>query len=504
VSSEIEALPETLLPYQQALLAATRAHDVVVVEKSRRIGATWAIGADAVLRAAAERKAGGSDVFYVGYNLDMTREFVETCAMWARAFVRAAVEVEEFLFRDTPERDIQAFRVRFASGYEIVALPSRPRSLRGKQGYVIIDEGAFHDDLGEMLKAALALLIWGGGLLVISTHDGVDNAFNQLIDECRAGKKPYHVLRTTFEDAVADGLFRRVCLTTGREWSPEAEREWVEYIRRFYGDDAAEELDCIPSEGGGKYLPRALLEARTAPAPVLRWTLPDNFVDASEETRVATCREWLEEHVAPVLAGLPTHCRSFLGEDFGRSGDLTCLWPLLVDPQLVRHTPLVIELRNVPFQQQQQVVDYLCERLPRFAGAAFDARGNGQYLAEVTRQRWGSEMISEVMLTEGWYREHMPPMKAALEDGTLWIVADASVIDDFRVLEMVGGVARVARHTRDRDGQQRHGDSAIACALAYCASRTIDAGPITYAVAGRRTSVDVYRGDWDLLRPPKY
>ena len=28
----------------------------------------------------------------------------------------------------------------------------RPRSLRGKQGYVIVDEAAFHDDLAELLR----------------------------------------------------------------------------------------------------------------------------------------------------------------------------------------------------------------------------------------------------------------------------------------------------------------------------------------------------------------
>ena len=32
----------------------------------------------------------------------------------------------------------------------------------GQQGFVLIDEAAFHDDLGEVLKAAFALLIWGG------------------------------------------------------------------------------------------------------------------------------------------------------------------------------------------------------------------------------------------------------------------------------------------------------------------------------------------------------
>ena len=59
--------------------------------------------------------------------------------------------VGEFLFADenpaTPgeTRDIKAFRIDFASGYSIVALSSRPRSLRGMQGKVRIDEAAFEE-----------------------------------------------------------------------------------------------------------------------------------------------------------------------------------------------------------------------------------------------------------------------------------------------------------------------------------------------------------------------
>ena len=96
--------------------------------------------------------------------------------------------MEEFLFDDgDPDKQIKAFRIKFACGFQIIALPSRPRSLRGMQGFVIIDEAAFHEDLKELMKAAIALLIWGGRVLVISTHNGEDNYFNQLVKEARAG-----------------------------------------------------------------------------------------------------------------------------------------------------------------------------------------------------------------------------------------------------------------------------------------------------------------------------
>jgi phage FluMu gp28-like protein len=469
--------PDIFLQYQKDLFEATANNQVVVVEKSRRIGATWGIGAEAVLTAASEKKSGGQDVLYIGYNLDMTREFIDCCANWAKAFSQAASEVSEFLFKEQDEkgaeRAIQAFRIRFLSGFEIVALCSRPRSLRGRQGYVILDEFAFHDEPTELLKAAFALLIWGGKVLVISTHDGTDNPFNELIQECRAGKRPYKVLRITFDDAIRDGLYRRVCLVRGIEWTAEGEQKWRDEIVRIYGDSAEEELHCVPRAGGGKYFSRVLLESRSAPAPVVRWTCDDKFVDVGDHARSLECGAWCNETLGPLLSSLSgTH--SYLGEDFGRSGDLTALWPLILEADLSRSTPFVVELRNVPFREQEQILCFICDRLPKFSGAALDARGNGQYLAERARQRYGPDTIAQVMLSENWYREHMPKLKSALEDGKFSIPANSDIVDDFRTIEVVKGVPRVVERTGSAD-EKRHGDTAIAAVLAMFASSTLEA-----------------------------
>src|SRR5438045_1394797 len=52
-----------------------------------RVGITWAEAPDAALSAAA---TAGMDTWYLGYNRDMAREFVETAAAWARQFNKAA------------------------------------------------------------------------------------------------------------------------------------------------------------------------------------------------------------------------------------------------------------------------------------------------------------------------------------------------------------------------------------------------------------------------------
>lgn len=470
-------LPDVLLEHQKELLAATAEHRLVVTDKSRRVGATWGVGADAVLTAGSARNEGGMDVLYIGYNLDMAREFIDCCGMWAKAFMPACSEVSEFLFTEEgekgAEKSIKAFRITFASGFEIVALSSKPRSLRGRQGYVIIDEYAFHDDPGELLKAAMALLIWGGKVLVISTHNGVDNPFNELIQEIRAGKRPGKVVRVTFDDALENGLYQRVCLKTGETWTAEAEAKWRAEIYKSYGSGADEELRCIPSQGSGAYLPRTLIVARMhLHIPVIRYKSPAGFVDWPADLRKAEIDEFGTEKLLPLLKALDPTLRSCFGQDFGRSGDLSVIHPLQLRSNLSLITPFLLELRDVPFESQRQIIVFMRKHLPRFFHAAFDATGNGAAHAEAARQEFGVSLVSEIKLSETWYMLNMPKLKAAFEDGSFELPQDDDVLTDYRAIKMTRGIAKVPVDARSQgaDGHERHGDTAIAGALAIYAS----------------------------------
>lgn len=484
-----DAPPPVLLPYQQAWIADDS--QLKVSEKSRRTGLTWAEAADNVLIAASSKSAGGQNVYYIGYNQDMAIEYIEACSMWARAFNHAASAVEEGLWEDGgDDKHIKTFTIRFPdSGHRIVALSSRPANLRGKQGVVVIDEAAFHDQLEELLKAALALLIWGGKVRVISTHNGEQNPFNQLITDIRAGRRKGSVQRITFREAVRQGLYQRVCLRLGQDWTPEAEAEWIKSVYEFYGDAAEEELDVVPAEGTGNWLPRTLIEARMVERPVLRLRKDDDFKHWHAPAREAEIRDWCELHLKPLLVTLPADLWIALGEDFGRSVDLTVIIPLVIGPDLVRRAPFVVELANMPFEQQRQVLFYICDRLPRFQAAKLDATGNGAYLAEVAAQQYGARRVEEVKLSEGWYRENMPPLKAAFEAGAIELPRDSLLVDDLLAVKKVQGVAMVPRNSRQHG---RHGDAAIALALAYAASRA-DPAPIEYTPAPAK------RSRWDDL-----
>ncbi len=159
------------------------------------------------------------------------------------------------------------------------------------------------------------------------------------------------------------------------------------------------------------------------------------------------------------------------------------LLPLAIQTNLVCRAPFVLELRNIPFAQQRQILWHVIERLPRKRAGKMDARGNGQQIAEETVEHFGS-WIEAVMLTEPWYRENMPAFKAAFEDATIELPRDREIRDDIRALKIIRGVARVPEHTKADDGKKRHGDAAIAGALAIAASR---AEPEFYGYEGAST-----------------
>lgn len=70
------------------------------------------------------------------------------------------------------------------------------------------------------------------------------------------------------------------------------------------------------------------------------------------------------------------------------------------------------------------------------------------------------------MISESWYRETMPKLKSRIEDKTVVLPKNADVLADLRSLRVVKGVARVP-DVRGKDATgKRHGDAAVALAMA--------------------------------------
>lgn len=485
--------PPVFLCYQRKVCRDRS--EVRIIEKSRRIGLSWALAGDAVLEAARSR---GCDQFYVGYNKEMAEQFIKDCGLFVEGFHIIATQAEEAFFDDVDDdgkllRRILMFVIRFSSGHRIHALSSRPENLRSKQGHLIVDEAAFHRDLPSLIKAGMAFTMWGRGgrVTVVSTHNGVDNPFAMLIEETRAGKHPFSLHRITLKQALRDGLFRRMCLVNGVPWTKEGERAWEAKIRAQYGEDGPEELDCVPCRSGGTYLPRGLLEECTADVPLVRVRLKDEFAQRPDEYRAAWAKQWCEQTLAPLLRQLSHQRAHSFGQDFGRVSDLSVLAPMEIGQDLRRRVPFLVELRNVPYMEQAYIAQYVLDRLPMWRRALFDATGNGAFLGERMVQKFCAvpssasktkdddtpPRVEKLTLSEKWYGEHMPKVKDGFERGLIVIPRDADVVQDFQAFRVIDGIPKLPKHKQkqidtDKGGPKvtRHGDAGVAISLAYIAS----------------------------------
>lgn len=486
-------IPANFNPLSEGVLMAHQAAwlrldaQIKLCDKGRRTGITFAEALDSVITAASRKSAGGMDTFYIGDTKEKGLEFIGYCAKFSRVIAEAQAsgvsEIEEFLFDDQDEhgntRQINAYRIRYASGFKIVALSSNPANIRGLQGKVIIDEAAFHRDVSSVLDAATALLIWGGRIVIISTHNGKANPFNQMATDIREGRygTDAATMRITFDDAVANGLYERVCFMKGEAPTAEGKKAWYTKIRTAYGPRKAqmrEELDAIPRDGTGVCVPGVWVEEAMVPdRPVLRLVLSDDFVLQPVYRREAYVEEWIAINLVPAMEGLDTGLRHFLGMDYARHRDFSSIVPMAIQQDRRRDIPFGVEMHKVPARQQQQVLFYIIRHLPRFAAAALDASGNGETLAEDTADEFGRNRIHQVKFSRTWYGAWMPKFVQLFEDGMIDMPRDDNYEQDVRAIELVDGIPMIVK-ARTQDMKEpdlyRHGDFASAAALANYAA----------------------------------
>jgi phage FluMu gp28-like protein len=235
-----------------------------------------------------------------------------------------------------------------------------------------------------------------------------------------------------------------------------------------------EELDAIPKESAGQSIPGVWIEdAMSERRPVLRIVLDSDFAKRSDWERREWANRWIAAELAPLLSLLDRRRQHVFGQDFARWRDFSYIAPAEIATDLRRRVPFTIEMNKVPTRQQEQILWAMIDGLPRFSGGAMDATGSGAILAEYTADKYGLDMIQQVLLSRAWYSEWGPKFVQAFEDGSWDLPKDADLENDLRLVEDVDGIPRVP-DVRVQDVQDpelfRHGDGASALMLTWFAS----------------------------------
>jgi len=466
-------IPGILLPYQARWHLDTS--PVRIGKKSRRIGFSWGcLAAEGSLEASRER--GGMNQFYMGYNLGMAAENIGDAIKFAQIYGQVVSDISVHKERETmkafdPElgvlgerkQDVTRYKITFKSGHVYEALSSAPWNWRGRQGHARIDEAAFHRSLQEVVKGALAFLMWGGRVDVVSSMNGEENDFNLYIRDIEAGKLPWSLHKIDFDDALRDGLYKRICLVRGIGWTPKLEKTFRADTFASYPDqaDANEELLCIAKKGSGVYMPRFLIEAcQDKRIPVIRLTKDATFV--TNPNRIAEIDQWCKDNLQPIIDNMNPNKPSYYGQDFGRTGDLSVI--PFGQEETANHLRMaaMVELRNIPFDCQEHIRDFILDNIPHFRHASFDARGNGQQHAESALQKYGHARVTCVMATAQFYAEWFAKYKSAFEGKYITVAGGEDLVTDHRRVVLVKGMPTMdPGRDKGSDGGFRHGDSAV-------------------------------------------
>src|ERR1051325_11442171 len=138
------------------------------------------------------------------------RQALETLAKakeWAETLhLRIADYNEEKL---APSARMQSAEIKWANGSRMLALPTKPQTIRGYSGNLILTEFAFHDDPDAVWSAIYPSInnsLRGGvkKLRIISTPNGLSNKFADLWLNDVTGI--YSKSKLTIHDAIAGGL----------------------------------------------------------------------------------------------------------------------------------------------------------------------------------------------------------------------------------------------------------------------------------------------------------
>jgi len=342
-------------------------------------------------------------------------EWLKKAKMWVEALDYSIEGYEEL--RDSDEALLKQAEIVLPNGSSIIVVPANPRTVRGYDANLLLDEFAHQESPDAIWKAIYPSITnplrGKKKLRIISTPNGKDNKFYNLW----AHNKSYSKHLVNIYDAIKQGL----------PLDPEELREALD-------DEEAWQQE---------YLCEFL-----ASSTVL---LPYELIEGCEDEASGT--GWWDP------AGTANH---YIGIDIGRKRDLTVAW-VLEDTGTQLKTVEVIELTKTPFNRQQEILGDLIKK-KTVRGVEIDATGIGAMLAEELARLHGSK-VNEFTFTNTSKGTICLRMQKAFESKKVRIPKNRTIREDLhsiqRLASSTGQVSFSA--TRNEDG---HADRAMALALA--------------------------------------
>lgn len=437
------------LPYQERWIRDTSRFKVL--EKSRRIGATYAQSYEDVVDAA---KAPGLDVWFSSADKSAAYEYILYCGQWAKMFDLAAKDLGEIVIDD--QDDVKAYTVEFANGKRINALSSNPKAFRSKGGKLVLDEFAFHKQPEEMWKAAMPIITWGFPVRVLSTYNGKGNRYYRIVQQAKEAQSSkrkaerqniWSLHTTTIMDAVSDGLADKIL---GRKLTQTERDAWLEEVRAQAGDEETwqQEYMCNPIDEATAWL---------------TWEL------------ITACEHGEAGDPEAYQGG-----QCYAGNDIGRRRDLWVLWvsELVGDVLWNRE---VVTLKNKSFAEHDAEMDRIM-RTYDVKRLCMDQTGMGEKPVEDAKRRYGNYRVEGIVFSGPVKQDLATAGKQRFEDRQVRIPESRAIRESHHAVRKIMTVAGNPRFDADRS-EVGHADEFWAHMLAIHAHGGKKAAPSIYTLS---------------------
>lgn len=417
-----------LLPYQQRWFADRSRFKIAMM--ARQIGKTFTTTLEIVNDCLeAEARVGRTRWVILSRGERQAREAMEEGVKRHLSAFEKAFQYLEYDF----EGQYKALEVRLPGGSRITALPSNPDTARGFSANGFLDEFAFHQDSRKIWRALFPVITRGFKIRVVSTPNGKDNKFYELMT---GQDLPWSRHTVDIYQAVAEGLpvdpeELKKALNDPDGWAQEYELLWL--------DEASAWLDY---------------------------------------DLIHACEDDLAGHEQFYSNG-----PCFMGVDIAARSDLFVIW---VAEQVgdVLWTREVIARRRISFAEQDQLLDEVMRKY-RVARVCMDQTGMGEKPVEDARRRYGEYRVEGILFTPASKLLLATAGKELFEDRKIRIpMGDAALRSDLHKLKKVTSPTGAPKFIAESDSSG-HADRAWACFLA-CHAAHNPAGPVEYRSIERR------------------
>lgn len=396
-------------------------------EKSRRIGATYVQSYEDVRDCVLGTVPA---VWFSSTDESAAREYIEYCEQWTELFDKAAKSIGNVVV-DT-EHDIKAQVIEFSNGTKIHALSSNPKQFRSKEGKVVIDEFAHHNNQQQLWSAAEPCTMWGYPLRILSTHNGQSCRFFKFVNDAKQGRGNWSLHTTPIQLAVEEGLVDKILKRPATEKDIQ---EWLENEREKCGDDFTwlQEYCCEAIDANTAFLDYELI-----------------FSCEMDENK-------LQKPLDDVIGEL------YVGMDIGREKDLTVIW-VLEKLEEITYTRDIIVLPETRFRKQKEVLYEILEH-KNLMRCCIDASGIGAQIAEEATEDYGYR-VEGIKFTPNVKSDLAFTLRRIFEDRKVYIPSKREIREDLHSVKKEITSAGNIRFDAKRSEARGHADRFWALALA--------------------------------------